>query len=166
MRLIDYTYFQYLPTLIPVNDVDGDVGAAQISYINSLIDVEQPKVLKQIMGATLYDEFIEGLGETIVESKWTDILNKIRNSSNKTSFLTYFVYIQDRIMSNSIASQHGDVSVDVINAQKSQDFAKNATIWNSGATLANEFSEWLWENADTYDVWTVGTIKLVNRFDI
>jgi len=166
MRLIDYLYFQNLPCLIPVNDVDGDVGEAKIAYINDLIDTVQPEILKEIMGEVLYDEFMEGLEETTIDPKWIAMRNEILNSTAKTSFLTYFVYFEDRRMSSSMATEHGDVNIDVVNMQNAHDFAKNARIWNIGADKANVFGSWLLENAEDYDIYTVGTIDKINRFDL
>lgn len=166
MRLIDYTYFQQEPCLIPVNTVDGDVGAAKIAYIDSLIDAVQPRILKEIIGETLYEELMEGLAEATPDPKWTEMADKIRNETTLKSFLTYFVYIEDRRMSSSIATQAGDFNPQLANMQRSQNMQKNALMWNTGVEQSNDFVLWLRDNMDTYEIYTVGNIDKVNSFDI
>ena len=166
MRLIDYTYFATGLTVIPVNDVDGDVGAAQIAYINQLIDKAQPEILREIMGDDLYDEFMTEIAKAVHDSKWDDLKAEIVDTDNLTSFLTYFVYFEHKRQSATVPTEHGEYFVQAQNMQRCIDYTKICSLWNEGARLANEFAEWLLDEKDTYSITSVNEIDTINEFGI
>jgi hypothetical protein len=166
MRLIDYSYLQFGISLIPVNDVSGDVGLGQIAKINDYIDIAQPKVLEYIMGEDLYADFIAGLGETPVDAKWTALKNQIVNTTTKTSFLTYFTKYESLNFTQTIPTESGDKKTTGANMQPALDIARIVSLYNQGVDKANTFAEWLDDNKSTYGISTVEYMERMNKFCI
>jgi len=168
-RLIDYTYFQSGYCVIPIYDTTSDIGVAQTAELNAMIDRVQRRILREYLGDDLYDDFMTGLAQSTIATKWTNLKNAIANSSTKASFLTYFVYLEYKNHSNSISTQVGDMKPSEANMVMWEDWSKNANIWNIGMDLWDEFIDWLEDNYVTngYDMTDIGSEpERINRLGI
>jgi len=149
-----------------VNDVDGDVGDGQKAFIDNLVTYIQKRVLEQIMDDDLYTDFMAGLAETPVDAKWTAMANQIRNSTAKTSFLTYFVYYEYKKQTMTVSTEHGDGHLQGDNMVMVADVHKNVSLYNAGVELGNDFAEWLDDNKDDYELLYVYELEKINTFDL
>jgi hypothetical protein len=168
-RLIDYTYFQSGMCVIPTYDATSDVGVAQIAELNAIIDKVQRRILREYLGDDLYDAFMTGLGTVPIPTKWSTLKAAIVDSTNKESFLKYFVYIEYKKHSNSISGQVGDLKPQEANIAMWEDWAKNSNLWNIGVDLFDEFVDWLEDNYVTqdYDMTDIGSApEKINRLGI
>lgn len=66
--LIDKTYFQGPLYLAQLTQADN------VANLNWFIKLNEPKILKSVLGYALYKAMLAGLAEVVVLQKWTDLL--------------------------------------------------------------------------------------------
>ncbi len=94
-NLIDKTYFideVFIPNLNSSNTMISDAIVADLTVAIARYEKEY---LIKLLGEDLYDDFIAGLKVLPVpDSKWTDLKNKLVDSTNKLSPISNYIYFQ------------------------------------------------------------------------
>ena len=91
MSLIDLTYFTRELTIAQKSQ--PEVAEAITTYLN----VGEPKLLTELLGADLYADFLTGLAvvpPATIEQRWVDLRNWLRNTTTKVSPIANFVFTE------------------------------------------------------------------------
>ena len=168
MSLINYTYLQNTPCVIPVFSPTSADGVGQIAYIDSLIERKQPETLKDVFGTELYDLFIAGLAETTPDTRWTTLKARIVNTSTKVSLLNYFVMVEHLNNNRSLSGEIGEFTVQAANMQRADDKNKSRFLWNIGCDMVNDLYDWMQTVTDYPEADFTGMkyFEKINSFNI
>lgn len=109
------------------------------------IDKYEPKFLKELLGATLYSEFVAGLQADPIDPKWIELRDQ---TDLKTMLIDYVYYWYLRNWA-TITAGVGEVKGKSDNATQVSPAQKMVTSWNEMATLARFFDL----DTTTYPSW-------------
>jgi len=178
MSLIDKTYFQVEPVFIPnsnsnVGGISQDITTDRDAQILRLINVNEPKYLKALLGVDMYNLFIAGFAETTPDVKWTALKAKIVDEANKISPIANYICVI--YLGSRATTEAGIVMPKVENATQVSVIEKQCEIWNEMVDMNLELCQWLFENSATYETDTVefplwvegiGLLRRKNIFNI
>lgn len=147
--IIDYTYF-IDALLIPNADATGYVGGAMQNQVQRYIARYELDFCKELLGDDLGSEFYTAITGTNPATKWTNLRNKLRDSTNKISpianYVWYYWYrdqVRQRTGLGDGMSQGQNITIDV---------NRNRVVdnWNEMVRLDTVFSDWMQDNIATY----------------
>lgn len=147
--IIDYTYFVDA-LLIPNTDSSGYVGSSMQSQVQRYIGRYEKDFCKELLGDDLGEEFYTAITGTTPATKWTDLRNQLRDTTNKVSpianYVWYYWYrdqVRQRTGLGDGMPQGQNITMDVNRYRVTDN-------WNEMVRLNNIFNEWIHANLATY----------------
>lgn len=150
-NLIDTTYFWGELEIAGLDTENNPIAAGKVTELTAYITKYQPIILKELLSATVYDEFIGGLSVEPIADKWKALRDKLVSTGSKTSPLANFVYWMFIKGHVSYASTSGEVIPTFENAVLATVNQKIVRAWNEAYNYWVEIVEWLIENESTYE---------------
>lgn len=128
------TDFDIPPYIIP-----NLAGSGPINSFNAYVEREEEKILKSLLGVTLYDSFIEGLDEDYPDEVWTNLRDgatyelwgKTYEWVGLNKMLTPFIF--------AIWTRDNYVRQSGVGTVKGK--AENAKVVNPGRNIATAYNE-------------------------
>lgn len=127
--LIDSNYFRG-DLEIPNQDASGYAGTAIKSALNASIERFERELLLNLLGKTLYTEFVAGLAANPVEGKWTNLKSQLIDSENLLSPLAYYVFYKFRRQQLSVNMNGVEAVLQSENASNTSPNFKLTEVWN------------------------------------
>ena len=179
MSLIDSTYFTGLIS-IPTSKYADD--------IQTYIDRYEEKVLTDLLGYTLYYQFIEGLEEPVIDQKWLDLRdgktyevdgklvkwNGLINEA-KESLISYYIFWNYKTENHTITTNVGGVDLKSENSTRVVETQKLTQVWAKMLSLYGKHTDsdlkptalnFLNEFESDYPDWEFSLKGNINYFDI
>ena len=149
--IIDNTYFNN--NILPLgsfevsNSRNGEGVAHKSIAINFSISVYEPKYLKELMGSELYAEYVD----TKSDSKWTVLIDKLRNVETKRSPIANYVYFYHR-RDNAIAKgDNGDFVPKTDNMQSVSINQRMRIAWDDMVSQNEDLMRWIYNSVINTD---------------
>lgn len=138
-------------SIIAPTDFKAENTIAQIetlpvrNLVQSFIDKYEPKFLKELLGLTLYQEFITGLEEDPVDPKWISL----RDETDLKAMIVDYVYVY--YLRNATTSTTGTSEVKAKNNNSTpvNSIDKQVRAWNEMVNMARLFDL----STETYPTW-------------
>lgn len=158
MALIDYSYFKgevELPGLKATRKYSDSeaVGMEQVMQtigeknFNYFINEYEPEFLIQLLGHTLYENFMEGLREVPVPEIWTSLKERLTHSeTDKISPIAYYVYQFTKESGRTKTTPSGEKRFNVSYTESVSDSDKMQRVTYRLNRIVKEFYCWLDEN--------------------
>lgn len=146
MQLIDVSYFVgeiFIPGL--ENTVDSTN-----SQILGFIKKYEAKYLKDLLGETLYSEFVAGMSVEPIEQKWIDLADKLRDAETKESPIANYVYYWWKRNEVTDSVGIGEVKPQAENASPASAVHKMVRAWNEMVDWNYTFNSWIGSNLTVY----------------
>jgi hypothetical protein len=159
MKIIDITYFQFNPLLIPNSGNAGSgvslgLDKKKKAELENEISRYEAKYLKSVLGLDLYAAFDAGLKETTVEAKWTDLSAHLADTVNLISPIAnyaYFFYVGKPAIFTDAGAAIGKLD----NQTRVSNVCLQVNAWNDAVSLNRELLTWLIDNRLTYETDTI-----------
>lgn len=131
-NFIDTTYFI----------AELNIPSSSLPIAESFIPKYEKQYLIKLLGITLYDEFIAGLGAGTIDPIWTNLKNQIVDSVNKISPIANFVYYYFLDDSVQTTVQIGMASANAENASMVSAIDKQVRGWNEMSHCSRQIYTW------------------------
>ena len=126
MSLIDSTYFI---REIHIAGLSNTVDSTN-SLLSGFITKYEARYLKELMGETMYNEFIAGLKEDPISDKWINLKNKIVFADTKESPIANYVYFFYQKNLTTTTSGIGETRNSSENSDRASAYKKMVDSWN------------------------------------
>ena len=166
--LIDKSYFD--SGLSRINQISNPItGAAIQDELQHFINIHEVRFVDRLIGKTLRKALYSGLAETTPDARWTELRDKLIDSSAKLSPIAYYVSHHWHDSHQMIDTVTGSMLPDNNNVN----FAKVEDRWDAMRDAVLDFIEW-WNDGGYADypefdagetMWIV-LLQSVNILDI
>ena len=148
--LIDPSYFH------------GEILIAQRGQLEVQEDIEgliakyEPKILRELLGKSLYKEFMEGLEDPFPDPKWINLRDGVDGewmglaNMDKLSLIANYVYYHWMRKENLQTVGIGTVKVEAENAVKASPVEKYVRAWNEMVDWICELHDYIRDHIDDY----------------
>lgn len=183
MSLIDSIYFTEL-IAVPTSKYGNDIDTYITRY--------EEEILTDLLGYSLYSDFVDGLAAPSPDQKWLDLRDgktyeidyngetrKVKwnglINSNKVSLIAFYVFCMYKEVNQTITTNIGGVDPKAENAQRVIEADKFSESWrrfldlygrDSDSELKPTAYNFLNEFEDDYSNWEFTSKGTVNTFDI
>ena len=145
MAIIDLTYFTRELTIAQKSQ--PEVAEA----INSRIVVDEPDLLKELLGVDLYAEFAAGLAATPpIDQKWVTLRDWLRDATTKVSPVANHVFVKYESANVSTITGVGFVAPVAENAERVDATPNIVKAFNQMVDLCEEVHKKILANIEDY----------------
>ena len=130
MILIDKTYFKSGLTKIANLNTTSVESEGRATDINDFIETYEPEFLNELLGYDFYEEFINGLSQSVVDQKWTDLKAQIVDTSSKKSVIANYVWFRYWQQIQQTSTETGDKQITGGNLTAYTNLNKACQVWN------------------------------------
>lgn len=164
--LIDKTYFHTELFISNITE-SSEVEQARAAELQRFIDKYEPIYMNNVLGETLYSEFLAGLALNPIPAKWTALKALFVDTSKLLSPIAsyvYFYYMRNHATETTAA---GEVTSVTENGEVVGANYKMVRAYNEASESADLIKEWLRSNIATYPTFVNGgSFGIVNTFGI
>lgn len=146
MQLIDVSYFV---GEIFIAGLENTVDSTN-SKILGFIKKYEAKYLKELLGDTLYLEFVAGMSVEPIEQKWTDLANKLRDPVTLESPIANYIYYWYKRNEVTDSVVIGEVKPQGENANSASSVHKTVRAWNEMVDWNYGVASYIVSNEITY----------------
>jgi len=162
----------------PTNFINENGLPVDNIAIQSFIDKHEPKILRKILGYSLYKDFVAGLAEDIVLQKWLDLRDgkEYTYNENLEKYDGIYEIITDYVffyISKSKQSESTDAGIKIANKMNMEGTSpreKQVFSYNEMVDLIVFLDEFILaaneDTEDTYEDYESTTIEKINIFNI
>ena len=137
--------------LIPnISGTSHPAVTSNLADLNWFIAKYEPVFLKEIMGETMYAEFVAGLAVGSPAAKWTELRDQLWDSTNKISPVAAYIWYAYRQNNVTQSGAFGETTANTENASVSSSKRKLIDAWNTAYKGAFSVFEWIEERLTTY----------------
>ena len=164
-NLITYEYFVNDPLKIPNISGTGTIPEALQAAVTRYITQYEKKFLRRLLGDDLYDAMIANTAPT---PRWVTLKAQLVNSTDKISPIANYVWYYYQKQNQVVITQSGDKKTSEANMSALINGGKYMEVWNQMVSDAEDFYDWLEDNAATYPEWEGDAFdfETINGFDI
>lgn len=144
MQLIDVSYFVGEIFISGLENTVAQTGSQILGFIKKY----EAKYLKELLGETLYSEFVAGMSAEPIEQKWVDLADKLRDAETKESPIANYVYYWWKRNEVTDSVGIGEVKPQAENASPASAVHKMVRAWNEMVDWNYRISDWLYAHPD------------------
>ncbi len=149
MAIIDYTYFQKAPVIVPNIATTPAPYAARLAELNQYILIYEEEFLRLLWGDDLYDAYVA----TPSAARFTALIAKLRDSTNKVSPIANYVYIRYQQDHQQVVTSSGDKETTNAGMTSAVNVQMYSNIINHMVSMAERVYDYMADNSATYPEW-------------
>jgi len=165
--LIDKSFFKNIYSLPNLNGNDW-VNEGAINDLNESILIFSTEYLENLLGQDLADLFIDAVNNNTLDTRFTDLKNKLIDETNCVSSITGYVFFNHARKNATTLTNAGEVAGSSNAAMVTNEGYKMNTAWNDMVKKTWKVIEWIEENGTTYPEFecNYSAFETINFFNI
>lgn len=165
--LIDKSYFKNIYFLPNLNGNDWTAESSN-NDLNESILIFTTEYLENLLGQDLADLFIDAVNNSTLDTRFTDLKNKLVDENNCISSITGYVYFNHVRKNATTLTNAGEIAGTTNAAMVTNEGYKMNIVWNDMIKKTWKVIKWIEENGTTYTEFdcNYSAFETINFFNI